>query len=95
MIDGKELAVCKRRGHAGVICEGWTECKWCKNWVREVRRLEEREDEPAEEEMDISLRTDRKLEKMKRDQKDLGTTLLKKQKKDSRRPQSEMKRSCL
>jgi hypothetical protein len=35
--------------------------------VREVRRIEEREDDPPEDEMDVSFRTDLNLEKMKLD----------------------------
>lgn len=53
MIDAAELAICKRRGHeaAGVgMTEGWSQCKWCKTWLREVRTIEEREDEPPQDE---------------------------------------------
>jgi len=48
MINRKELAICKRRGHdAGVwLHQGWVQCKWCEAWLREVRTIEEREDTP-------------------------------------------------
>ena len=53
MINLDELAICKRRGHsyAGItLHEGWTQCKWCGIWLREVRKIEEREDEPPRDE---------------------------------------------
>jgi hypothetical protein len=52
MVNTEELAICKRRGHAaGPFPEtGWTQCKWCGLWLREVRTIEEREDEPPENE---------------------------------------------
>ena len=48
MINRKELAICKRRGHdPGVwLHQGWVQCKWCEVWLREVRTIEEREDTP-------------------------------------------------
>jgi hypothetical protein len=55
MIDQEELAICRRRGHnlgdAG-IAEGWKPCKSCGTWVREVRTIEERADDPPEAEID-------------------------------------------
>jgi len=65
VINRKELAICKRRGHAGDIREGWTQCKWCKTWLREVRKIEEREDEPPEEELDVRVKTERSLAQIK------------------------------
>lgn len=65
MINRKELAICKRRGHAGGVHEGWTQCKWCKIWLREVRTIEEREDEPPEEELDIRVKSERHLKQIK------------------------------
>ena len=52
MVNTEELAICKRRGHnAGPFLEtGWSECKWCGLWLREVRTTEEREDAPPEAE---------------------------------------------
>ncbi len=47
MINRDELAICKRRGHdAGLLGEDWSLCKWCGTWLRELRTIEEREDEP-------------------------------------------------
>ena len=51
MINPDELVVCKRRGHnAGPLGTGWSQCKWCGMWVREVCKIEEREDDPPETE---------------------------------------------
>jgi hypothetical protein len=64
MINRKELAICKRRGHDGPgFSDGWMQCKWCGIWRRRV--VEEREDQPPEEDMSIGFRTDRKIERMK------------------------------
>jgi hypothetical protein len=55
MINQEELAICQRRGHApdlGVRL-GWVRCKWCGLWLREIRTLEEREDEPPENERSL------------------------------------------
>ena len=56
MINREELAMCRRRGHdpQAVVnmSDGWRQCKWCGMWLREVRTLEEREDEPPEDEQD-------------------------------------------
>lgn len=55
MINQEELVICKRRGHApdvGVRM-GWSLCKWCGTWPREVRTIEEREDEPPENERSL------------------------------------------
>jgi hypothetical protein len=61
VINHKELAICRRRGHDGGAYEGWTQCKWCGIWLREVRKMEEREDEPPEEEIDVRVRVQRNL----------------------------------
>ena len=51
MIDPVERAICKRRGHSyAAIQEGWTQCEWCGIWLRQVRTIEEREDEPPKHE---------------------------------------------
>ena len=51
MINRKELAVCKRRGHGTILLgDKWAQCKWCGTWIREVRTIEEREDAPPEDE---------------------------------------------
>ncbi|MGA2590691.1 MAG: hypothetical protein ABSH32_12300 [Bryobacteraceae bacterium] len=55
MIDPAELAICKRRGHdAGltVFSERWMQCKWCGTWLRVVRTIEEREDEPPKDQQE-------------------------------------------
>jgi len=48
MINTAELVICKRRGHdtPGLSFGYWEQCKFCKMWIREVRTIEEREDEP-------------------------------------------------
>jgi hypothetical protein len=59
MIDGNELAICKRRGHdPGPVNlhQGWVNCKWCGIWLREVRTMEEREDTPPESEQNDTPR---------------------------------------
>ena len=53
MINPEELAICKRRGHkAPLLGPAWMKCHWCGAWVREVRTIEEREDDPPEDEQD-------------------------------------------
>jgi hypothetical protein len=57
MVNPEELAICRRRGHETfyrlvgdrLVGEGWKQCKWCGMWVREVHKIEEREDDPPEE----------------------------------------------
>jgi hypothetical protein len=44
-----------------------TQCKWCGTWLREVRRIEEREDDPPEEELDVRIQITRQLEKTQSD----------------------------
>jgi hypothetical protein len=66
VINRKELAICKRRGHDGPgFSDGWMQCKWCGIWRRRV--IEEREDQPSDEEMSIGTRTDRAIDRMKRE----------------------------
>jgi hypothetical protein len=55
MINRKELAICKRRGHTfqGLVAtEHWRPCLQCGIWVREVRTLQESEVEPPEDQID-------------------------------------------
>jgi len=60
MINPEELAICRRRGHAELATpRGWAQCKWCAMWLREKRTVEEREDEPPEEELDPYVRLQR------------------------------------
>ena len=51
-INKDELAICKRRGHStdAGLTNGWVQCKWCGTWLRDVHSVEEREDEPPEDE---------------------------------------------
>jgi len=60
-INPEELAICKRRGHntgAGMD-RGWAQCKFCGLWLRVVRTIEEREDEPPKAELDPLVRLGR------------------------------------
>jgi hypothetical protein len=63
MIDAGELAICRRRGHDAHLGlgSGWVLCKWCGTWLREVRTIEEREDEPPEGEKNPLWRVRRDL----------------------------------
>jgi hypothetical protein len=65
MINQRELAICKRREHSGFVQQGWTQCKWCGTWWREVRKIEEREDEPPDDELDVRVQVTRNLERTK------------------------------
>jgi hypothetical protein len=69
MINKQEAAICKRRGHAGIVPfhDGWQQCKWCGVWQRRV--IEEREDEPSEKDMAPVVQTDRKLDRALRRRK--------------------------
>ena len=60
MINLDELAICRRRGHETNwgMKHGWTQCKWCGIWQREVCKIEEREDEPPEAEQTPRMRRD-------------------------------------
>lgn len=51
MIDLTELAICRKRGHKFPLLapNKWEQCTWCKMWLREVKTIEEREDEPPKE----------------------------------------------
>jgi len=62
MIDQEELTVCRRRGHDAStgLFPGWTQCKWCGMWIREVRTLEEREETPPESEQNPLAKLPRK-----------------------------------
>jgi hypothetical protein len=58
VINQDELAICKRRGHVPEfgVQVGWTQCKWCGMWLREVRKTEEREDDPPEDDKSLYLK---------------------------------------
>jgi hypothetical protein len=65
VINQEELAICRRRGHQARITPlGWIQCPACGLWLREKRSIEEREDEPPEEELDPALRTERDLKRL-------------------------------
>ncbi len=58
MINAEELMICKRRGHAvgGLVSQHWKQCQWCGTWVREVRTIQEREEDPPEEDLDPMIK---------------------------------------
>jgi hypothetical protein len=53
-VNQEELAICRHRGHDFRAVNGpmWRRCKWCGTWVRTVTTVEEREDDPPEDEQD-------------------------------------------
>jgi hypothetical protein len=63
VINPEELAICKRRGHDGGYDKAWSQCKWCGMWLRTVKVIEEREDEPPQAEQDQLHRLAREAEK--------------------------------
>jgi YVTN family beta-propeller protein len=59
MINKKELAICKKRGHkASLLGDGWAQCKWCGMWLREVTKIEQRDDAPPKETNSPSIMSD-------------------------------------
>ena len=55
-VNEAELAICLKRGHktrAGLLWQdgAWSRCTWCGLWLREIRAVEERRDDPPENEM--------------------------------------------
>ena len=51
MFNPEEAEICKRRGHSELATEKrWSECACCGTFYREVRTIEEREDEPPAKE---------------------------------------------
>ncbi len=73
VINQDELAICKRRGHADRAYEGWTQCEWCGTWLREIRTIEERADEPPADELDERVKSKRILDQLKRSLTELGS----------------------
>jgi hypothetical protein len=66
-IDKEELAFCKRRGHkVSLSGGGWAQCSYCRMWLREVRKIEERSDEPPVKEMSSMEQCRRSLAEAKR-----------------------------
>ncbi len=66
MIDQNELMICWRRGHNARISHlGWSQCSACGTWLRETRTVEEREDEPPEDELAPEVQSQRALDAMK------------------------------
>lgn len=54
MVNPEELLICKRRGHDITLLDArWKKCKWCVTWVRELRTVEEREDDPPKDDQSI------------------------------------------
>ena len=67
MINEDELAICRRRRHeVRPTTRGWTQCPACGMWLREKVIIEERLDEPPEDELDPGIRTDRRLVELQR-----------------------------
>jgi hypothetical protein len=63
MINAEELAICKRRGHGvDLFGDKWKPCKWCGTWLRLLRTVQEREDEPPLDEQDPLHSLTRKLD---------------------------------
>jgi hypothetical protein len=62
MVNPEELAICKRRGHSRDVLEPekWSQCEWCGLWLRTVTTVEEREDDPPEDEQGILPKRRRK-----------------------------------
>ena len=74
MVDQNELEICKRRGHAGLRTDGWAQCTWCGSWIREVRTVEVRDDEPPEAELHPGVKTVRLLDRVKLDMESVNLT---------------------
>ena len=53
--------MCRRRGHKHLLGSHLSLCDWCGFWVREVRTIAEREDEPPEKELSLSTQHQRRL----------------------------------
>jgi hypothetical protein len=65
-LSAAELAICRRRGHSTIVGKGWSNCSYCGFWLRENLTLEEREDEPPNDEVSIGTQNDRALDQMLR-----------------------------
>ena len=65
-LSAAELAICRRRGHSTNVGKRWSNCSCCGYWLRENLTLEEREDEPPNDEVSIATQSDRALDQMQR-----------------------------
>jgi hypothetical protein len=74
MVDQNELAICKRRGHAGLRHDGWVQCAWCGSWIREIRKIEESDVEPPAEEVNPDVKTVRLLNRVKLETESVSLT---------------------
>jgi hypothetical protein len=63
-LSAAELAICRRRGHSTWIGKSWSNCSYCGFWLRENLTLEEREDEPPNDEMSIGTQSERALDEI-------------------------------
>lgn len=75
MINAEELAICRLRGHKTPLLtpgRGWIQCEKCGIWVRIVTATEEREEEPPEGELDLSVISARILDGVQRRMTELG-----------------------
>jgi hypothetical protein len=62
MIKRKEVAICKRRGHNPQGHDiSWERCKYCGMWTRTISTIEEREDDPPEDEQHPMYRLERRM----------------------------------
>ena len=68
----EELLICRRRGHSRPPGLGWSRCDLCGFWLREHLTVEEREDEPPEDEMSLEIQSTRILDRVKRRMDELG-----------------------
>jgi hypothetical protein len=69
MINQEELAICGRRGHViSIIDERWSKCKACGMWVRETTTIEERQDNPPENELEPMFAILTRLNKVRIDE---------------------------
>ena len=64
-VDEKELEICRSRGHSllWVSIGGWSQCKHCGMWLREVKTIEERRDAPPVKERNAMDQVEENLKK--------------------------------
>lgn len=66
-MNRREYIICDKRGHDPRPGTGWTQCKWCGIWLREVRTVEEREDTPPEAELNEFLKIRQRVERLQQE----------------------------